>query len=398
MKNTFYRMEQWMVCHIQRLLPWPEPEVIQGKDSLYRVLDILKRNNTDKVMVITTAGTIRRGTLNGLFEKMKAENISYEIYDKVMPNPTIDCIEAAVKKYNETDCKAIIALGGGSVLDCAKVVGARAVKPSTTIPQMKGMFKIRKKLPDLYAVPTTAGTGSEITVAAVVTDSITHMKYAVNDTCLIPRYAILEPELTKGLSASMTAETGMDALTHAVEAYTNRYSEKESQESAKIAVSLIFKYLTKAYDHGDDIAAREQMLKASFEAGKAFTKAYVGYVHAIAHALGGMYNVPHGLANAVILPVVMESFGASVYSSLAKLSDVVGISGNSDKEKAEAFILKIRQMNAYMKIPEKLNMIKEKDIKELAARACKEANPAYPVPEIWSKEHMESVIRKLLVS
>lgn len=327
---------------------------------------------------------------------MKGYNISYEIYDEVMPNPTIDCIEAATIRYREAKCQAIVAVGGGSVMDCAKIVGARIVKPSQTVMKMKGVFKIHKKLPDLYMVPTTAGTGSEITITAVVMDAEKHMKYAISDTCLVPKYAILDPALTKGLSPALTAETGMDALTHAVEAYISLYSEKESNEKAKDAVRLIFKYLTKAYNHGDDMVAREQMLKASFEAGEAFTKAYIGYVHAIAHAVGGMYNIPHGLANACILPRVLEAYGASVYRQLAELADVLGIPGETKKAKAEAFIDKIVKMDEYMGIPKTLSMIQEKDVKELARRACKEANPTYPVPEIWTEKKMEEVIGKLL--
>lgn len=396
MKHKLYRIEQWIICHLQRLLPWPQTEVMEGTDTMCNIPKLLAKNHTNQVLLITTEGTIRRGTLERLLKKMKEYHISYEIYDQVMPNPTIDCIEAAAKQYRKTKCQAIVAVGGGSVMDCAKIVGARVVKPSQTVSKMKGVFKIRKKLPDLYMVPTTAGTGSEITIAAVVTDAKEHLKYAISDTCLLPKYAILDPELTKGLSPAMTAETGMDALTHAVEAYTNLYSEEESDKRAKVAVQLIFKHLINAYDHGEDMVAREQMLKASFEAGKAFTRAYVGYVHAIAHAVGGMYNIPHGLANACILPRVLEAYGASVYQQLSELADAVGISGKTKKVKAELFISKIVEMNEYMGIPKGLTRIQEKDVPELARRACKEANPAYPVPEIWSQKKMEEVIRKLL--
>ncbi|BBF43586.1 alcohol dehydrogenase [Lachnospiraceae bacterium KM106-2] len=393
MKAKLFRFQQYMFCHIQRLIPWPEPEVIQGEGSVNRIPELLEANQTDRVLVITTAGTIRRGTLNPLFHKMKEKKIAYEIFDQVMPNPTIDCIEAVTKQYRDTSCQAIVAIGGGSVLDCAKIVGARVVKPSQSISQMKGMLKIHKKLPDMYLVPTTAGTGSEITVAAVVTDSKTHIKYAVADICLLPKYAILDSELTKGLSPSLTAETGMDALTHAVEAYINRYSDKEANDRAKKAVKMIFDNLQEAYDHGDNMEAREQMLEASFEAGRSFTRAYVGYVHAIAHALGGKYNIAHGLANAVILPVVLEAYGGSAHESLAELADYIGLEGTTTKEKAELFISEIRQTNSYMGLPMSLDMIKDEDIKEMARRACKEANPAYPVPEIWDQKKMEAVIK-----
>ena len=309
MKNTFYRSIQWVTCHVQRLLPWPQPEVITKENALLDIPDLLLRNHTTQLLLVTTPGFIRRGTLEPLFASLQSKNIHYTVFDQVVPNPTIDCIEEGYHVYCTSNSQAIVAIGGGSVLDCAKIIGARVARPNQSVSQMKGMFQIHHKLPDFYAVPTTAGTGSEVTVAAVVTDSNTHYKYAINDTCLLPRYAILDSTLTLGLSPSMTAETGMDALTHAVEAYTNLYSEKASNESAKVAVKMIFDNLTKVYDDGSNHALRSAMLEASFEAGKAFTKAYVGYVHAIAHALGGLYNVPHGYANAVILPVVLEEIG-----------------------------------------------------------------------------------------
>lgn len=395
MKNTFYRSIQWVTCHVQRLLPWPQPEVITKENALLDIPDLLLRNHTTQLLLVTTPGFIRRGTLEPLFASLQSKNIHYTVFDQVVPNPTIDCIEEGYHVYCTSNSQAIVAIGGGSVLDCAKIIGARVARPNQSVSQMKGMFQIHHKLPDFYAVPTTAGTGSEVTVAAVVTDSNTHYKYAINDTCLLPRYAILDSTLTLGLSPSMTAETGMDALTHAVEAYTNLYSEKASNESAKVAVKMIFDNLTKVYDDGSNHALRSAMLEASFEAGKAFTKAYVGYVHAIAHALGGLYNVPHGYANAVILPVVLEAFGTSVEQSLSELADLVGITGTSVSEKAKAFILQIRKMNAYMNIPDTIDAIREEDIPLIAKRACKEGNPAYPVPQIWNQDKMESVIRKL---
>lgn len=280
-------------------------------------------------------------------------------------------------------------------MDCAKVTGARIVKPKKSVSQMAGLMKIRKELPPLYTVPTTAGTGSETTVAAVVTDSSTHLKYAVSDLCLIPKYAVLDPELTCGLPKNLTAITGMDALTHAVEAYTNKYSSKESRKYALDAVKLIFENLKKAYDNGKNIEVRENMLKASYYAGVAFTRSYVGYVHAIAHAVGGLYGVPHGMANAVILPVVLEAYGEAIYKNLAELADATSVPGKTQMEKAKNFILSIRKMNQSMEIPDKLDSIKKEDIPEIINRAMKEANPSYPVPVIWDKIQFEKVVESL---
>lgn len=395
MINVYYRFYQGLVCGMQRALPWRMPNVISGAGSLYKLPMQVKNDGVKKVLIVTTAGFIKRGSLNRLFDELKKENILYTIYNNVQPDPTIECIEAAVKVYCEEKCEGIIAVGGGSVMDCAKVVGARVVKPELSVIQMAGLFKIRKKLPPLYAVPTTAGTGSEVTVAAVITDGTTHYKYPVNDLCLIPGYAVLDPELTCAMPQNLTSATGMDALTHAVEAYTNKCSSKESKKYALDAVKLIFTNLTKAYDNGNDIEARDNMLMASYYAGAAFTKAYVGYIHAIAHALGGLYGVPHGLLNAVILPVVLENYGKAIYRELAELADAVGINGQTQQEKAQKFILAIRQMNKYMGIPDELNVVKKEDIPEIISRATKEANPTYPVPVIWDKKQFRRVIELL---
>lgn len=395
MIHPLIRTYHFIFLHVQRLIPFPKPEILEGEGSLLKIPDKLKENGRKKILMVTTAGTIKRGTLDAFLSALKQKNIDVITYTDVPPNPTILSIEEGTGLYKENQCDAIVAVGGGSVMDCAKVIGARVARPNKSVSQMKGLFKVLAKLPESYMVPTTAGTGSEITVAAVVTDSETHYKYAVNDFSLLPKYAILDPNLLISLSPSMTAQTGMDALTHAVEAYTNIYSERESNELALSAVIDIFNNLEKSYKDGSDITLREKMLKASFNAGKAFTRAYVGYVHAIAHAIGGIYGVPHGLANSVILPIVLEEFGASVYKSLSELAKAVHLSGATDEELAKAFIAEIRRMNKAMNIPTNLPEINESDIPKLARRAVKEANPTYPVPKVWTKKEIEEVIRKI---
>lgn len=384
-----------MLSRLLPLVPWPMPKLISGPGSIYKIPGQLKQEGMKKIIVITTAGFVKRGSLNRLLEEFKKENIAYVIFDGVHPDPTIECIEAASELYRKKSCEGIIAIGGGSVLDCAKVVGARIVKPKQKVIEMTGFLKIRKQLPPLYAIPTTAGTGSEVTVAAVITDSSTHYKYPINDTCLLPKYAVLDPELTCGLPKNLTAATGMDALTHAVEAYTNKYASRESKQYALDAVKIIFGNLTKAYDNGMDLEVREQMLMGSYYAGVAFTKAYVGYVHAIAHGIGGLYGVPHGYANAVILPIVLQAYGEAVYKELSELADAVGITGESPEEKAQEFIAAIKGMNQHMEIKEKLDVVKEEDISEIIKRAMKEGNPNYPVPVIWKEEQFRKVVEAL---
>ena len=283
-------------------------------------------------------------------------------------------------------------------MDCAKAAAARVVKPKQSVRKMRGYLKVGKKLPPFFAVPTTAGTGSETTVAAVVSDPETHEKNSICDGVLRPKYAVLDPILTIGLPPHITSTTGMDALTHAVEAYIGKSNVKSTIRYSEEAVKLIHTNLEKAYTNGKDVEARNNMLKASFYAGNAFTRAFVGYVHAIAHNLGGMYNTPHGLANAVVLPYVLEWYGSSIYKPLAKLADLINLTDKSlsNEEKAKAYIAEIKRMNQAMNIPSKFDFIKEEDIPILVKRALKEGNPGYPVPKIMKPSDCEQVIRELM--
>ena len=377
-------------------LDWSEPHLLEGQGSVLRLPEFIKSKGINKVLVVTDKGLMGLHLLDPMFEKLTEVGVEYVVYDGVQPNPTIPNIEAAREMYIKNGCEGFIAFGGGSSMDCAKVAAARVVKPNQTVRQMRGYLKVLKKLPPFFAVPTTAGTGSETTVAAVVTDPETHEKNAVNDICLRPKFAVLDPELTVGLPPHITSTTGMDALTHAVEAYIGRSNTKQTRQQAEKATKLIFDNIEEAYKNGKDYEARANMLKGSYWAGCAFTRAYVGYVHAIAHNLGGLYGTPHGLANAVILPYVLEWYGDCIYPQLAKLADVVGIAGDSQADKAVKFIDAVKKLNADMNIPSSFDMIKEEDLPTLITRALKEGNPGYPVPKIMNYEDMESVIRRFM--
>lgn len=372
-------------------IPWSKPELIVGEGAVLNLPAVIKKEGLSKVLVVTSKDLIDLGLTKGLFEQMDKDGVAYTVYDGTIPNPTIDNIEEGFKLYNETNCQGILAFGGGSPMDCAKGIGARVARPNKSVSKMKGLLKILKSLPPLFAVPTTAGTGSEVTLAAVITDSLTHEKYPINDPFLIPKYAVLDPLLTLGLPKNITSTTGVDALTHAVEAYIGKGNTRETKEMAEMATKLIFDNLYTAYSKGSDVEARKNMQLAAHYAGIAFTRAYVGYVHAIAHSLGGQYGIPHGLANAIILPHVLEYYGSSVYEKLSKLSDIVGIVGVNSKEKAERFIQWIKDLNKSMGIPDKITGIKEEDIPVMVKRALSEANPLYPVPKFMGKNEMTSM-------
>lgn len=391
-----HRVKQWIMGKSTGILS-REPEVIKGAGSLLKVPEMLAAAGHSSVLIATTPGFIKRGTLKPFFDKMETADVRAVVFSQVVPDPTIECVEKLAAEYVMGNCQAVVAIGGGSVIDCAKAAAARVACPEKQIRDMKGLLKIHTKLPEFYAVPTTAGTGSEATAAAVVTDTVDglHYKYSLNDVCLIPKYAVLDPQLLIDLPPSNTAATGMDALTHAVEAYTNKYPSKLVKKMALDSVKLIYENLTAAYEEGENIEAREKMLFASYEAGVAFTNNFVGYVHAVAHGVGALYGIPHGKANAVILPYVMEQFGKTAEKPLSELAIAAGISGKDDAELAGKFIESMREMNRKFGIPDRIQELKESDFDILIDRAISEANYTYPVPEIWKRENFRILLNKL---
>lgn len=406
LKKAYYRIYQFVMGLSMYLLPWIEPTIIKGADSIKKLPAAIKEKGITNVLIVTDAGIMGLHLLDSLFEALKSAGIKYSLYDQVQPNPIIDNIEAALKIYQANNCQAIIAFGGGSPMDCAKITSARVARPNRPVARMRGLFQVILPAfkmgsifpPPLFAVPTTAGTGSETTIAAVVSNPQTHEKYPITDPVIRPRCAVLDPLLTVGLPPHITATTAMDALTHAVESYIGKfYNSSDTRKKAVLAVEIIFGNVEKAYNNGKDIEAREKMLLAAYYAGYSFTRGAVGNIHCIGHNLGGMYGVPHGLAMPVIMPYVLEWYGEAVHRPLAELADIAGVSksGMSRQQKAKAFIEAVKALNQRMKIPDKFDCIKDEDIPIIAERALLECNPTYPVPVIMSKEDCMGVIRSL---
>ncbi len=396
-KNAAYRGFQAAFNIGARCLRWRRPIPITGPGSVGKIPGLLKKEKVKKVMVVT-GPTVGRKLAPRILTELDRAGLAYTLFAEVEANPSVDTVNRIQRLYLDTRCEGFIAIGGGSPMDAAKAAAARVVRPNTELGQMAGLLKVGKKLPPYIAVPTTAGTGSETTIAAVITDTRTQHKYALMDLHLVPKYAVLDPEMTRELPPKITAATGMDALTHAVEAYICwTYNTEESLRLAEEAVCEIFRYLERAYRNGNDMEARTQMLIASYKAGFAFTRAGVGNVHAIAHTLGGLYNTPHGLANAVILPIVLEDYGRAVEGKLAHLAELTGVKfGGTEGEKAKAFIDEIRAMNGRMQIPTGFDYIKEEDIPRMIDWALAEANPVYPVPVVYDRKRCEKVIRRII--
>lgn len=396
-KYLAYRVFQFFFYKASYFLYWPAPTLLTGENCVLKLPEEMKRRGVTHTLFVTDSNLIKIGLPGPLLEALKVANIRCTIFDAVMPNPRSDMIKQAAKIYAQEGCDALVAMGGGSVIDTAKIAAARVALPRKSIARMGGFLKIGKKLPPIFAIPTTAGTGSEVTIAAVVTDEH-HHKYAINDPRLLPVCAVLDPKLTATLPRSITADTGMDALTHAVEAYITRGVSGKCRRLSEEAVKLIFANLPEAYQNGADMEARMNMLLASFYAGDSFTRAGLTYVHPIAHTLGGIYGTPHGRANAVILPYVLEAFGSRVHLQLAKLAAVAGldVAGKTEAQAAVAFIAAIRKMNHDMGLPETFDFIKEEDIPQMVKWAIGEANPWYPPPVLFGTEELTAVVRRIM--
>lgn len=394
--TVFCRISQFFIKLGMYLLPWKTPEIIRGKNASAQLPSYIRQKGLSKVLIVTGPNVRKHGLLDPMTEEMKKADTDFIIFDGCQPDPTDVNVTDGLKLFMENHCDCIIAFGGGSPMDCAKAIAAMAARPAKTIRQLQGLFRVRKKTPPVFAVPTTSGTGSETTIAAVITDSSTHHKASINDPALMPKAAVLDPALTIGLPPSSTASTGFDALCHAVECYTNgKYNTKLENELAEKAVRLIYENLYKAYTDGSDIIARQNMQEAAFCAGRAFTRGCVGYVHAIGHALGSLYGIPHGLAMAVILPHVMRKFGTSAEQKLACLAEICGIDGKNNSEKAGNFICWMESVGEKMNIPRHFPQIEQKDFPLITKWALKESNPVYPVPEIWGKKALVEILTEI---
>lgn len=412
MNKGFCRVYQACMKIGMYILPWTTPELLEGAEASRSLAEDIKSRGIDRVLVVTGPNMMKRGLPLPMLDAMERAGIAYEVFDQLTADPTDEQVEKGVRRYyrlweqekgasgeSGASCPqpGIVLFGGGSPMDCGKAIAARIARPNKTVAQLQGVLKVRagKKIPFMWAVPTTSGTGSEATMAAVITDHETHRKQSINDISLIPHVCVLDPALTVGLPPSITADTGMDALCHAVEAFTNgTYNTEKEDHMAKEAVRLIYHNLYRAYEDGSDLEARSNMQKAAFYAGRAFTRGCVGYVHALGHTVGGMYGVSHGRAMAVLLPHVMRRYGKAVESKLAELAQICGIAeGDKPTKAAQAFLFWMEDINRKMGIPAGFDCIREEDIPQMAVWADKEANPLYPVPEVLSRRQLAELLR-----
>jgi alcohol dehydrogenase class IV len=394
-----YRLIKPFMWPVSRVVAIPRPTLFVGPGSAQRLCVSIGQFGFRRVMIVTDAVLVKLGLVEPLRAALQAQGIDVAIHDGITPDPTYPVLQAGYEAVRAHRSDSILAVGGGSAIDAAKVIGAMAVTGKSPA-KLVGMLKVSKPMLPLFAIPTTAGTGSEVTVAAVVTDPVEHSKSAVIDPKLVPLAAALDAQLMQGMPKPITAATGMDALTHAVEAYLNRWPHAETAQHCTAAVRMIFGNLQRAYDDGGDLAAREAMALASFYAGLAFTKAYVGYVHAFSHKIGGMYGVPHGLANAITLPYVLDFLRDEprAQQRLAELAVVIGAGTTADPpaELAQRFVERVRELNRAVGIPERMAALKPGDIAEVARAAMVEAARDYPVPKAMTLAQSQALLQRLL--
>lgn len=371
------------------------PTLIQKQEGILEIGPLIKKQSIHKVCIVTDDFLSQTPVFKLWCDDLDSKGISYVIYAGTKPNPTIELVQEAYGIYKEEDCQGLIAYGGGSAMDLAKAVGAKVARPNKTIRQLRGTLKIRRKIPYLICVPSTVGTGSEATLAAVISDAESQEKFAIMDPALMPDVAILDINVVASLPKKLIAETGMDALTHAVEAYIGKANTKKTKALALSAIAIIFDHLQAAYE--GDKHALSQMQLAAYQAGLAFTRAYVGNVHALSHQLSAIYHLPHGYANAVILPYVLSYYGKSILKPMSQIYEhLEHLPLRTQKEKTVHMISKIIDLKAALEIDKNFQgLIKHKDTDRIIKQALSEANPLYPVPKIFDKNDFETIIKKL---
>lgn len=381
-----------------KIVPMPKPTLFSGPGSSLELCDAIAQLGVKKVMIVTDSMLVKLGLLKGIEKRLKKHGVETVIFDGVLPDPSYDQINSGLAFLKQHNSEAILAIGGGSSIDAAKVIAAGATN-NKAIDKMVGMFRVWKAPLPFFAIPTTAGTGSEATVGAVISDPITHKKGLIIDPKLMPMMAALDASLMTGLPAPITAATGMDALTHAIEAYLSLNASHETNGYALAATRLIMKNLPKVMADGSDLVARQNMAQASFYAGLAITKASLGYVHAISHNLGAYYGTPHGIGNAIVLPYVLDYSKTSAASRLAELAVVSGLkrANETDAQLAQTFIDHIRGMLDSFDIPRQLDALQTDDIPAIAKSALKEAHYNYPVPRYLNQGACEQLLNQMVV-
>lgn len=371
---------------------------LMGADCLKDAGEQVAELGFKKALIVTDKVLGQIGIVKKVTDVLDNKNIEYAIYDETKPNPTVKNVNDGLALLKEKECDFVISLGGGSAHDCAKGIALLATNGGE-IKDYEGVDKSKKPQLPMVGINTTAGTGSEMTLFAIITDEERHIKMALVDKHLTPIIAVNDPMLMLAMPKSLTAATGMDALTHAIEAYVSTSATPITDACAEKAIELISNYLVNAVENGQDVEARDMMAYAEYLAGMAFNNASLGYVHAMAHQLGGFYNLPHGVCNAILLPHVQEYNKATSASRLAKIAKIMGgnIEGLTDEQGADLCIDMIKSLSQTVGIPEGLGVlgVKESDFETLATNALNDAC-SLTNPRKGNLEEVIAIFRKAM--
>lgn len=396
-KKFFYYFYHKLLKIAVPLLRIPIPKLFKGHEAFLQIPNLLKPNYT-RPLIVVSPSILKSEYFDKLLRKLTDNKIEYTIYSNIKPNPTIPLVNEGKEIYIKNICDSIISIGGGSAIDIAKIIGALIASKTSEVMQLKGLLKAKGKPPFHIAVPTTVGSGSEATVASVIINEKTKDKFAISDPKIVPNVAILDYMLLTTLPNNIISTTGLDSLTHSIESLISRASTRFTTKLSLKSIDLIYNNLYNCYKNAD-IASLENMQLASFYAGVSFTRGFVGYVHALSHSLSGEFNIPHGYANAILLPAVLEYYGKSIFNKTALISDCLNLikKSSSKQEKFTAVISWIRRLNSSMNIPSKFNLeLSEITLDKLIRHALNEANPYYPVPTVLSFEDLKNIYHKVL--
>ena len=395
LKKTIHGFVIRLTGVVTKLIPHRVPLTFLGSSATAELFGAMAQTGSERVLIVTDEGLVQTGWVAKLSAAMEAAQLEPFLYSGVQPDPTFDHVEEGLALYQEKKCDTVLALGGGSSMDAAKIIAA-ATQNGNAPRKLEGAMKVKQPPCMLCAIPTTAGTGSEATIAAVISEPDTHVKKFFIDPKILPEMVALDPTLMLDLPPAITAATGMDALTHAVESIIARTSRPQTERWAFSAIDLIFENLPRAYSNGHDEAARRGMALAAYYAGLAFTRTGVGYVHAFAHTFGAYYRTPHGLANAIALPHVLEASKSQCAGPLSQIADRLGLKGANEAEKADRVIEAIRSLMQDIDIPEHLDALQEGDVSAITQQALTEAHLNYPVPRYIGQAEGEKLVRAML--
>lgn len=378
------------------LLNIPKPTVFMGRGASLKLAESVSQFGLRKLLIVTDKALYEMGLLEPVLIQLQTSGMPYSLFTEVLPDPTFDMVEKGLQQYRAQNCDGILAIGGGSSIDAAKVI-ALSASNEVAPQQLIGILKGRKPAAPFFVITTTAGTGSEATIGAVISDSVTHKKELVIDTKLVPLVAALDPDLMKGLPPAITAATGMDALTHLIESYLSTLATAESDYYSRSGIQMVFENLPLAFKRGNVLKAREKMALASYYGGLTINIAGLGYVHAFSHQLGSLYGIPHGIANATVLPYVLEFNKVAAAARMAEIARFLGlgVAGDSDKDLAEKLVHAVKNMIQDIGIKPVIPQIKKQDYPQIIRQAFKEANSTYAVPKYMSYDEAEVLLDRV---